>query len=253
MSTSSSAIGAFLSFSALSIYRTSLTTPLEGITKREILSESPTTTVKVIRSTPFIDLWKGLQPNSLRTFTKTYTQIASFKVASWSVPTQLDPGVRGILIGTLSSGLEAGVTNAWNVLITRFIQGQGWGVIKQEGPRLLSKGFIPAFIHRSSSGSIFFGVYEKLNQVYPNHPAWSGVCAGLVQVTLTSPFYITTVLRQGKNPPSERLVPLIFKIGKTQGWMRGLVFRGLIPRSIQSVATSAPLMILLEKYGILHR
>lgn len=246
-------VNAFFSFSGFSLYRAVIGTPLDGIAKREILSFIPTTTWKVIRSVNPLDLWKGFQPTSLRLFTRTYAQVISFNVSSRIAPKQLDPALRGALIGLGSSFIEVGVNNAFNSLATRFVQGQGWNVLKQEGPGLLTKGFSSALLHRNLSGIIFWSVYEKLNHITSYHPAYSAVGAGVIQVSLTSPLYITMILRQGKASTSESLWYLFKRIRREKGGLKGLFFPGLVPRLVHSLATSSFFMMLLEENRIILR
>jgi hypothetical protein len=240
-----------VSFAGLSAYRTLIGTPLEGIAKRTVLFKS--TPRQVIALTPFRDLWKGFQPNILKTVSKTYVQVGSVNVASHLIPTEIDPQYRGAFMGITSSSMEVSIQNIWNVLGTRFIQGERWSVVKKEGVSLFYQGLSPALLHRSLSGAIFWSAYEKLNQLSPHHSAVTGTCAGLIQVAFTSPLYITAVLRQGKDRPPESLGRLMVKIGRGQGWIRGLFLRALVPRSLLSIATSGPLMMLLEKYKVVHR
>ena len=157
------------------------------------------------------------------------------------------------MIGCMSSGIEASVNNAWNVLETRFIQGQKWNIIKQEGPSLLAKGLSSALIHRVLSGAVFWSSYEKLHQYSPEHPSLAGIGAGMIQVCSTAPFYISKTLKQGENPPIEPLWLLFKKKIKNQGLVRGLFLPGLIPRLAQSILIGGPLVVLFEKNQIIHR
>lgn len=241
---------AVVSFGTFGIARALVVTPFEGCAKKEILLKA--TTSEVIRSISFLSLWKGVQPNILKFSTRTPVQIGSVKLASSLLP-PMDPTIRGGLIGLFSSGLEATVNNSWNVFVTRFVQGQGWRVIKQEGFPLLYKGLSPALAHRSLSNVIYWSSYEKFHQLNPNNSALNGIIAGTIQVCLTAPFYIATTLRQGINPPKENLFSLFRNIVNDQGFARGLFFRGLVPRLLQSWLTSAPLMMLIEKYGVVSR
>lgn len=249
--TNSSNTQAVLPFFTLSLYRAFISTPLDGITKREIFYNC--STIQVISKTSFLELYKGIQPSTLKSLSRTVVQTSSIKLASSVIPSQLDPAMRGIAIGCLSSGIEASISNAWNVLETRFIQGQGWNVIRQEGLLLLTKGLSPTLLHRALSGAVFWSTYEKLRQVVPNQPALTGMGAGITQVCTTAPFYIAKTLRQAKNPPTETLFPLFKKIIKNQGLIRGLFLPGLAPRLTLSICTSGPLMALFEKYQIIHR
>lgn len=251
MTNSSSKAQAILPFFTLSLYRALVSTPLDGITKREIFYNC--STIQVLSKTSFLELYKGMQPSMLKSLSKIAVQTSSIKLASSVIPSQLDPGIRGIAIGALSSGMEASVSNAWNVLETRFIQGQGWNVLQQEGLLILTKGLSPTLLHRALSGAVFWSTYEKLRQAVPNQPVLTGMGAGITQVCTTAPFYIAKTLRQAKNPPTEPLWPLFKKIIKNQGLVRGLFLRGLAPRLILSVCTSGPLTALFEKYQIIHR
>lgn len=251
MTSSSFNTQAILPFLGLSLYRTCIATPLEGIAKREILFKS--STIQVVSNISFLELYRGTQPNALKFLSRTVVQISSVKAASLAVPSQLDPAIRGVTIGCLSAGMETSVNNIWNTLGTRFIQGQGWKVIRQEGLLLLTRGLSPALLHRSLSGAVFWSAYEKLHQAAPKYPALTGMGAGIIQVCITAPFYITTTLRQAKNPPTEALGPLCKKIIKNQGLARGLFLPGLAPRLTLSICTSGPLMALFEKYQIIHR
>lgn len=147
-----------LPFLYLSFYNAIVTTPLNGVTKLEILHNLPTR--EVISKTSFLKLYRGLEPNILKALSKTTVQTSSVKLASSIVPSQLDPAVRGTIIGCVSSGIEASISNAWSVLETRFIQGQKWSVIKKEGVFFLTKGLSSALIHRVLSGIVFWSSYE---------------------------------------------------------------------------------------------
>ena len=156
-----------LPFLYLSFYNAIVTTPLNGIAKLEILNNLSTR--KVISKTSFLKLYRGIEPNILKSLSKTVVQTSSVKLASSIIPSQLDPAIRGTMIGCISSGIEASVSNAWNVLETRFIQGQKWSVIKQEGLSLFTKGLSSTLIHRVLSGTVFWSSYEKLHQYSPEH------------------------------------------------------------------------------------
>lgn len=240
-----------LPFLYLSFYNAIVTTPLNGIAKLEILNNLSTR--KVISETSFLKLYRGIEPNVLKALSKTAVQTSSVKLASSIVPLQLDPAIRGTMIGCVSSGIEASVSNAWNVLETRFIQGQKWNIIRKEGISLLTKGLSSALIHRVLSGTVFWGSYEKLHQHSPNHPSLAGIGAGMIQVCSTAPFYISKTLKQGKNPPNGPLWLLFKKRVKSQGVLQGLFLPGLIARLAQSILIGGPLVALFEKNQIIHR
>ena len=245
----------FLSFfTGFAAYRLAVGVPLDGLTKREILEK--TTTWKVLQTTPVFEFRRGFQPNAIKYFTATYLQTSSTWIASNAIPTKLPPALRGVMMGITTSSLEVSVKNVSNVLVTRFIQGQGWNVIRQEGASLLTKGLSPALLHRGLSSSIYWGFYEPLHHHYPNHPFWVGLSVGIFQVCLTSPFYITAVQRQAKiseKTPPKTLINLFRLIAKNEGLRRGLFLRGLMPRLVHSALTSGPLMFLFEKYNLIHR
>lgn len=237
-------------------YRLAVGVPLDGITKREILEQ--TTTWRVIRSTPVLELRRGFQPNAVKYLTSSYLQFGSTWVASYATPVELPPAMRGIMIGMITSSMEASVKNIWNVLVTRFIQGQGWSVLKQEGTALLTRGLSPALLHRGLSSSIYWGLYEPLHKRYPEHTFAVGSGVGVFQVCATAPFYITAVRRQAKlkegEPPLPKSLTDLFKlIARTEGVGRGLFLRGVVPRLVHSALTSGPLMFTLEKYNLIHR
>jgi hypothetical protein len=242
---------AVLPFLCLSFYNALVSTPLNGVTKLEILNNLSTS--KVLSRTSLLKLYRGLEPNILKSLSKIALQTSSVKLSSSIIPSQLDPVVRGTIIGCASAGIEATVNNAWSVLETRFIQGQKWKIIKQEGPSVLTRGLSSAFMHRILSGTVFWGSYEKLHQCVPENPSLAGMGAGMIQVCATAPFYISKTLRQGRSPPAEPLW-LLFKTKiKKQGLIQGLFLPGLIPRLAQSILIGGPLMTLLEKKQIIYR
>lgn len=230
--------------------RAGVGTPLDSVATREILDKK--NTVQVIREMTVFDFWKGFQPNFLKFATRTPAQLVSVKVSSSVVPLELDPAVRGACIGILSNGMEITVLNGWNSLRTRFIQGQSWQVLHQEGASLLTKGLSSAFAHRALSGAIFWSVYEKLKAEYPSHGAAVSTFSGVVQVLTTAPFYIAAIYKQQKGAPKEHLHRTIVRIFKAQG-VRGLFFPALVPRLVHSAVTSAPLMWMMEKLHLIER
>ena len=225
-------------------------TPLDAVATREILHHQNTS--QVVRTMKFLDFWKGFQPNLLKFTTRTPIQFGSVKLSSWIVPTGYDPAFRGIIIGTLSSGIETTVINGFNSLRTRFIQEDGWKVLKQEGAPVLKKGLSSALLHRILSGAIFWGIYEKLKNEYPSHGTAVSTLSGVVQVISTAPFYITAIYRQRKGAPREHLYRTFWHLYTTQT-MRGLILPALAPRLVHSAVTSAPLMWLMEKLELVHR
>ncbi|MGH2613050.1 MAG: hypothetical protein ACRDFB_08400, partial [Rhabdochlamydiaceae bacterium] len=246
--------GFFSYFTGFTVYRLGIGVPLDGLTKREILEK--TTPLKIMQTTPILELRKGFQPNAIKYFTSSYVQVGSTWIASHATPTQLPPTLRGAMIGMITSSMEASVKNVWNVLVTRFIQGEGWSVLQKEGASLLTKGLSPALLHRGSSSILYWSLYEPFHKKYPNHPVEVGLSVGIFQVCSTSPFYVAAVVRQAK--PGDKLLPksliaLFRLIAKNEGVGQGLFLRGLAPRLVHSILTSGPLMFLLEKYKLIHR
>jgi hypothetical protein len=155
-------------------------------------------------------------------------------------------------MGILSNGMETGLANVWNSLRTRFIQGEDWRVLKEEGASVLTKGLSSALVHRMLSGAIFWSVYEQLKEKYPSHGKTVSAMTGVVQVILTSPFYIAATFRQRKGASSEYLHRTLFHLFKTQG-MRGLFLPALAPRIVHTLVITPPLMWLMEKIQLIHR
>lgn len=260
----------FYQFTGFTAWRLAIGVPLDGITKREILEKK--TTVTVLRTTPFLELGRGFQPNAIKYFSSSYLQLGSTWVASYITPTDLPPAVRGALFGLFTSSIEASVKNVSNVLVTRFIQGDGWSVVRKEGPALLTKGLSPALLHRGFSSAFYWGLYEPLHKQYPHHTFTIGFGVGIIQVVASSPFYVAAVLRQAKPPHPEHLSRLyshMFKTGVVKRnlapqqknlaaliqhvFKTGLVKRGIVPRLVHSALTSGPLMVLLEQNKVIHR
>ena len=230
--------------------RAAVGTPLDAVATREILRHQ--NTFQVLRTMTFLDFWKGFQPNLLKFTTRTPVQFGSVKISSWVVPLDYDAALRGITIGTLSSGMDTAIMNGFNSLRTRFIQGENWRVLQQEGAPVLKKGLSSALLHRILSGAIFWGVYEKLKNKYPSQGAAVSTVSGVIQVIFTAPFYITAIYRQRKGAPREPLHHTFWHLYKAQN-IRGLFFPALVPRLTHSAVTSAPLMWLMEKLELVHR
>ena len=240
----------YLSPIGAGLLRAVVGTPLDAVATREILHHQ--NTLQALRAMTFLDFWKGFQPNLLKFTTRTPVQFGSVKISSWIVPLQYDAALRGVIIGTLSSGMETTVMNGFNSLRTLFIQGENWRVLQQEGAPVLKKGLTSALLHRILSGAIFWGVYEKLKSKYPTHGNLVSTVSGVVQVIFTAPFYITAIFRQRKGAPREPLHRTFSHLYKTQN-MRGLILPALVPRLTHSAITSAPLMWLMEKLELVHR
>ena len=239
----------FYQFTGFTAWRLAVGVPLDGITKREILENK--TTLSILRATPFRELGRGFQPNAFKYLTSSYLQLGSTWVASRITPTELPPVVRGVMFGIFTSSMEASVKNVFNVLVTRFIQGEGWSMVWKEGPALLTKGLFPALLHRGFSSALYFGLYEPLHKKYPQHTFAVGFGVGITQVVITSPFYQAAVLQQAKPtvPPLPESLNELFK----RIFKKGLAIRGIAPRLVHSALTSGPLMYLLEKHQLIHR
>jgi hypothetical protein len=235
----------------VALIRTFVGTPLDVVATREILLHQNTR--QILRGTPFSMYRRGFGPNLVKFSVRTPVEFCSMKIASSAVPLSLDPAVRGIGMGILKTGMEVFVINIFNALRTRFIQGQGWGVIQQEGVSVLTKGLSAAFAHRASSSAIFMGTYEKLKENSSSNPAILGTLSGIIQVVSTSPFYIATTRRQRKNAFPERLDQTLTRLYSMQGLLRGVVLPGLAPRLVHSVVISGPLMWVMEKLQLIHR
>lgn len=226
-------------------------TPLDAVATREILLSK--TTLQVVHEMEFYDYWRGFQPNLLKFVTRTPLNFVFVNISSSAVPTHLDPGIRGVALGVLVAGMETGTINGANALRTRFIQGEGWVVLKKEGLIVLTKGLSAAFAHRALSSAIFFGTYEKLKSLFPKQGAVVSTISGIIQVLLTAPFYIAAIHKQDKKATPTRLDRLMAGLYRTRGFSRGLFLPALAPRLVHSVMTSAPLLWLMEKLQLIHR
>lgn len=232
------------------ILRAFVATPLDAVATREILNDQ--NTLQVVRKMEPSDFGKGFQPNMLKFTTRTPVQFGAVKLSSWMVPLHYDAAFRGVLIGIYSSAMETGFVNGWNALRTRFIQGQNWTVLKEEGTSVLIRGLSSALLHRALSGAIFWAFYEKLKNKYPSHGAAVSTISGVVQVLSTAPLYITATYRQRKGAPPEFLHCTLWHLFQTHG-ARRLFVPALAPRLVHSAITSAPLMWLMEKLNLVHR
>ncbi|HEY5234863.1 MAG TPA: hypothetical protein VIJ14_01690, partial [Rhabdochlamydiaceae bacterium] len=121
---------------AAGVLRAVIGTPLDAIGTREIVHHQ--NALQVLKGMTASDYWRGFQPNLLKFATRTPVQFAAVKVSSLMVPTDYDAAIRGLLIGVLSSSMETATINGWNALRTRFIQGQGWEILRQEGASVLT-------------------------------------------------------------------------------------------------------------------
>ncbi|KAI8873211.1 mitochondrial carrier [Ramicandelaber brevisporus] len=81
---------------------------------------------------------------------------------------RLDDGLRSAMCGFVSGGVAAGLTTPLDVVKTRVMlsrSGSMWDtakeIVREEGPRALTKGFVPRVIWISIGGFIFLGAYEQ--------------------------------------------------------------------------------------------
>jgi hypothetical protein len=227
-------------------------TPFDNVATREILNAQ--TTSQTVQQMSLADYGKGFQPNLLKFTTRTPLSFVYVYISSSAVPKEINPGIRGILLGVMTGGLETVTMNGSNAIRTRFIQGAKWkDVLQKEGTIVMLKGLTPALIHRCLSWSIFMGVYENLKSHFPNHHIAVSTTSGFCQVFLTSPFFITAIHKQDKNQPPLRLDKMVHQLWKAQGLVRGLLLPGLIPRLGLSAITSSPLLWLMEKLNLIQR
>lgn len=231
--------------------RAVIATPLDVQATKEILQSKGT--LQILREADKRDYLRGFQPNLFKFTTRTPCSFIFIKLSSSTIPTQLDPALRGIALGILTSGMETITFNGWNSLRTRFIQGDRWSVLKTDGIIVLTKGLSAAFVHRGFSGAIFYGIYEKLRARFPDQHTAVSTISGFSQVACTAPFYITAIHKQSKTQESIRLDRLISHLYQTRGLARGLFLPALAPRLVHSALTSAPLMWLMEKLHLIHR
>lgn len=242
----------YVSPSLFGVVRAVVGTPIDVVATREILHNK--TTFQVLRETPYPDYRRGFQPNTMKFVIRTPAQFLFTKFFSSVIPTNLNPAIRGFTLGLLISGAETSLFNIFNSARTRFIQGTGWRELRQEGPSVLIKGLTAAWSHRALSSGIFYAVYEPLKQQYPNQGMAVSTCSGIVQVILTSPFYITTTERQRENAVSEPLYRTIIRLYNLHGFFKGLVFPALVPRLVHTTLITGIFMKLMDdKLGLIHR
>lgn len=162
-------------------------TPFDNVATREILLHQ--NTWHTVQQMSVSDYGKGFQPNLIKFTTRTPLSFVYVYISSSAVPKDLNPGLRGVLLGVMTGGLETVSMNGANAIRTRFIQGAKWrDVLQKEGAVVVFKGLAPALIHRCLSWSLFMGVYENLKSQYPNQHIAVSTTAGFCQVVFTSPF-----------------------------------------------------------------
>lgn len=250
-STDRSTFGFVTTFTSVTAYRFAAGFLLDPLARREILLDA--TTRKVLQTTPLIEMRKGFQPTAIKYFTASYLQAASIWAATRMTPTDLPPAVRGVMFGVITSAIEASVKNSQNVLVTRFIQGDKWSVIRKEGPLILTKGISPTVLHRMFSGCVFWGLYEPLKQKFPDQTMLIGLGVGQVQVVVTSPFYNLATLMQAKQTSPTTMWGHVKELKQTQSLTRMLIGRALFPRAVHSLLVSGPWIWVLENFGMIHR
>ena len=251
-----SRLNVFSAITTLSIYRFGVGVPLDYLTKKQIMEKW--SFWNTIRSTHVTDLRLGYQAKLAQYFVLTHTDAYALGVVSQITPTDLSPAMRGVVIATLSTPIEVVIRNALNSTHTRQVQRQKLVHILQDGHNVWRKGYLSTLGHRYLSSLFFMGPYMHLYDKFPKHPAAVATVSGLVQVTITAPFFVTAALRQAITNPNDPPLPkslwgLMKHVAKTRGVMKGLFLPGLGLRSIHSIATSALVMGVMEKYKLIHR
>jgi len=244
----------FGAYAAFPTYRIVAGFPFYTTGKREILSNTHALDVIKLFREKKGEFSKGFKPYAGLCLT-FYTQPATTFAATKLVPTDLSPATRGFLIGWLTSSFDAALKNPLNSIFVRVIEHQKPSEMIKEGPRLLWRGITFNLLHRWSSGIVFWSLYEPLHKRMPDRPLSIGFAVGLIQTAATSPFYIAYTLSQSKFDPFPGTYPIAYlrNVARTRGVWKGLFLRGLLPRSLHSAITSAPLMYILEKYNLIHR
>jgi hypothetical protein len=251
MNSIESSIWNYTSAIPFGVFRAAVGGPFDVFAIKNILERQTLQTIW--KTTPLPYFWKGFQPNALKLGLRTPVQFALLKLTSSAIPANENRAVWGFFLGSITTVAEAILFNGLNSLKTRFIQGQGWSVLKQEGPRMLGNGFIASCCHRALSGGIFYAVYEPLKKEHPHHAVITSTLAAIVQVVSTAPFYIAAAERQSKNAVREPLHQTIHRLFKTHGFYQGLVYPGLIPRLGHSILITGIFMRWIEHNGYISR
>ena len=251
-----SRLNIFSAITTLSIYRFSIGVPLDYLTKKQIVERW--SFWNMVKSTHVTDLRLGYQVKLAQYFVLTHTDAYALGVVSQITPTDLPPALRGVIIATLSTPIQVIIRNGLNSTHTRLVQKQKLTHILQDGHNIWRKGYLSTLGHRYLSSLVFMGPYMHLYNQFPEHPAAVATASGLGQVIVTAPFFITAAVRQAKPNPGDLPLPkslwgLMKQTAKTQGVFSGLFLPGLGLRSIHSIATSALVMGVMEKYGLIHR
>lgn len=251
-----SRLNTFAAITTLSIYRFSIGVPLDYLTKKQIVERW--SFWNTIRSTHVMDLRLGYQAKLAQYFVLTHTDAYALGFVSKITPTDLPPALRGVIIATLSTPLEVIARNALNSAHTRLVQRQKLSHIVKDGLTIWKKGYLSTLGHRYLSSLVFMGPYMHLYNQFPEHPAAVATASGLGQVIVTAPFFVTAALRQAQPKPNDPPLPkslwgLLKQTAKTSGIVKGLFLPGLWFRGIHSIATSALVMGVMEKFKLIHR
>ena len=229
----------------IGVARAAIGTPLdryafEGVVQNRLIFRPPD------------NLFLGFGANLVRHILKTPANFMFTRVVSHLVPTELSPFWRGYWIGVGVAGLETVfVINPTEFVERRCMQGQAFGEIFSIN-KFWTKGLNAALAHRTASWTIYMSIYECMRQQSSGDVTTSATVAGLVQVATTSPLFAALVHQQKKGGRSEFFLRTIQRIYAQQG-ITPLLCRGIVPRSIQSAITSAPLMYAMEKCGVIQR
>jgi hypothetical protein len=229
----------------IGVARTMIGTPLDRYAFEGVIQNRP-----IVRPPP--GLWSGFKANLVRHLLKTPASFMFTAVVSHLVPTELSPSWRGYWIGLGVAGLETlFVINPTQVVERRRMQGEAYRTIFSIN-KFWTKGLNAALAHRTTSWTIYMSAYERLLQQFSGSVPLAATVAGLIQVAATSPLHAALVHQHKKGGKSEFFLRTIQRIYQEQG-LRPLISRGIVPRSLQSVITSAPLMYAMEKCGVIQR
>lgn len=243
---------AFSTFTALGVYRFTIGVPLDFLTKTQIMTHS-------LSGVQLKDLRLGYQAKIVQYLFVKQVEAYTTTLASHIVPIDLPPAMRGLMMASLATPVDVFIRNGVNATHTRLVQKQSLREVIQEVRHIWLKGYLSTLGHRLVSSWSFMGPYMYLHEKFPDHPAAVGAFVGVgIQVPITSPFYVTAVLRQAKRAPEDPALPpslwgLMKHVSKTEGAIKGLFLRGLGLRCLHSALTSSLVMHYYEKYNLIYR